>query len=69
MFLLVILLVPSQSAGEDYGLRGLVFRVAGRWLHGRWASLPIGIVVSPVVFATVHTALDPLCNLFYLPSS
>lgn len=66
MFVVVVLLVPLQSAGEEYGLRGLVFRVAGGWARGRWASLILGVVVSSVVFSAIHTAGDPWWNVFYV---
>jgi membrane protease YdiL (CAAX protease family) len=66
MLVVVVLLVPLQAAGEEYGLRGLVFRVAGSWVNGRWASLILGIVVSSAVFAVIHTAADPLWNVLYV---
>lgn len=68
-FVVIVLLVPLQSAGEEYGLRGLVFRVAGSWVHGRWASLVLGIVVSTTVFAVIHSAADPWWNVFYIVMS
>jgi membrane protease YdiL (CAAX protease family) len=65
-FVVVVLLVPLQAAGEEYGLRGLVFRIAGGWVHGRRASLVLGTVVSGAVFAVIHTAADPWWNVFYV---
>jgi membrane protease YdiL (CAAX protease family) len=65
-FVVVVLLVPVQAAGEEYGLRGLVFRIAGSWVHGRRASLALGIVVSGAVFAVIHSAGDPWWNVFYV---
>ncbi|MFD2024463.1 CPBP family intramembrane glutamic endopeptidase [Promicromonospora aerolata] len=65
-FVVVVLLVPLQSAGEEYGLRGLVFRIAGSWVHARWASLILGIVVSGTVFAVIHTAGDLWWHVFYV---
>jgi membrane protease YdiL (CAAX protease family) len=66
MVLVVLLLVPLQAAGEEYGLRGLVFRVAGSWARGRWASLIVGIAVSSVVFSVIHTAGDIWWNVLYV---
>lgn len=66
MLVVTILLVPLQSAGEEYGLRGLVFRVAASWGRGRWTSLILGIGVSSALFSVIHTASDPWWNLFYL---
>ncbi|RPF21923.1 membrane protease YdiL (CAAX protease family) [Myceligenerans xiligouense] len=66
LFVVVVLLVPLQSAGEEYGLRGLVFRIAGSWVHGRWTSLILGTIVSSAIFAVIHVAADPWWNVFYL---
>lgn len=66
VFLVVVLLVPLQVAGEEYGFRGLVFRVAGSWAHGRTASLIVGITVSALTFALLHFALDPWWNVLYV---
>ncbi|PPF41914.1 CPBP family intramembrane metalloprotease domain-containing protein [Pseudoclavibacter sp. AY1F1] len=68
-FMAIMLLVPLQSAGEEYGIRGLIFRVAGSWVHGRWASLVLGIAVSTVVFTLIHGAGDPWWNVFYIVMS
>ncbi|MGM1018627.1 MAG: CPBP family intramembrane glutamic endopeptidase [Actinomycetota bacterium] len=66
MLVVVLLLVPLQAAGEEYGLRGLVFRVAGSWVHGRWASLLLGLVVSSAVFSVIHTSGDVWWNILYV---
>ncbi|GAA1072852.1 CPBP family intramembrane glutamic endopeptidase [Nocardiopsis metallicus] len=66
LLVVTVLLVPLQSAGEEYGLRGLVFRVAASWGRGRWTSLILGIGVSSALFSVIHTASDPWWNLFYL---
>lgn len=61
-----LLLTPLQSAGEEYGLRGLVFRVAGSWARGPRAGLVLGVVVSGAVFTIIHAATDPWLNLSYV---
>lgn len=66
LFLVVILLVPFQASAEEYGVRGLVFRIAGSWVHARWGSLVVGLAVSSAVFALIHTAGDPWWNVFYV---
>jgi uncharacterized protein len=66
MLVVTVLLVPLQATGEEYGLRGLVFRVAASWGRGRWSSLLLGIGVSAVLFSVIHTASDPWWNVFYL---
>lgn len=64
--LATILLTPLQAAGEEYGFRGLVFRIAGGWARGARAGLVLGIVVSSVVFAIVHLSTDVWLNAWYL---
>lgn len=59
-------LTPLQAAGEEYGLRGLVFRVAGSWARGPRTALVLGVLVSSVVFAVMHLSSDPWLNLWYL---
>ena len=54
MFAVTIVIVPLQSAGEEYGYRGLIFRVAGSWGRGPRSALTLGVVVSAVLFATIH---------------
>lgn len=61
-----ILLVPLQAGAEEYGFRGLVFRVAGSWTRGARAGLIVGIIVSSVAFAIVHMQADLGLNLWYL---
>jgi uncharacterized protein len=61
-----LLLLPLQCAGEEYGLRGLVFRVAASWGRGRRTSLLLGIGVSSLVFSAIHTTGNPMWNVFYL---
>ncbi|MBZ2198207.1 CPBP family intramembrane glutamic endopeptidase [Occultella gossypii] len=64
--LATLLLTPLQAAGEEYGYRGLVFRVAGGWAHGARAGLVVGVLVSSVVFATIHFSTDVWLNVHYL---
>lgn len=66
LFVVVMLLVPLQAAGEEYGLRGLVFRIAGSWARGRWVSLILGMAVSTAVFSAIHLASDPWWSVFYV---
>ncbi|MDE3721955.1 type II CAAX endopeptidase family protein [Nocardiopsis sp. N85] len=65
MFLVTLVLVPLQSAGEEYGLRGLAFRVAASWGRGPRTALVLGVVVSSLLFTVIHFALDPWLNLYY----
>ncbi|CAL9401935.1 CPBP family intramembrane glutamic endopeptidase [Nocardiopsis dassonvillei] len=65
MFVLTLLLVPLQAAGEEYGLRGLAFQVAGSWSRGPRVGLVLAVVVSSLLFTTIHGAGDPWINIWY----
>ncbi|GAB2505613.1 CPBP family intramembrane glutamic endopeptidase [Nocardiopsis aegyptia] len=65
MLAITLILVPLQSAGEEYGLRGLAFRVAASWGRGPRAALMIGVVVSSLLFMALHFAADPWLNVYY----
>lgn len=61
-----LLFTPLQAAGEEYGYRGLVFRVAGGWARSERAGLVVGIAVSGVTFAVIHVSTDLWLNIWYL---
>lgn len=65
MFISTLLLVPLQSAGEEYGFRGLVFRIAAGWGRGPRTALVVGVLVSSLAFMSVHFAADPWLNIYY----
>jgi len=64
VFATTLLLAPLQSAGEEYGFRGLVFRVAGSWGRGPRTALVLGVLVSSLVFMVVHLSSDPWFNVW-----
>lgn len=63
---ITLVLVPLQATGEEYGFRGLVFRIAASWGRGRRTSLILGAAVPAVAFSFVHTAGDPWWNVLYV---
>ncbi|WP_444962138.1 lysostaphin resistance A-like protein [Nocardiopsis sp. M1B1] len=65
MFAVILLLAPLQSAGEEYGFRGLVFRVAASWGRSARTGLVLGVLVSSLLFMLAHLAFDPWLNLYY----
>lgn len=65
-FITTILLTPLQSAGEEYGVRGLVFRVVGSWTRSRRAGLIAGVVITSVLFTAAHGSTDLYINIWYL---
>ncbi|GLW11470.1 hypothetical protein Misp01_65980 [Microtetraspora sp. NBRC 13810] len=66
VFVVTLLLTPLQSAGEEYGYRGLAFRVAASWGRGPRTALVLGLAVSSVLFAAIHVSTDPWLNVYYL---
>lgn len=65
LFATTLVIVPLQAAGEEYGLRGLVFRVAASWGRGPRTALLLGLIISSAVFAVIHFSADPWLNLWY----
>lgn len=66
MFLSGLLVSPLAAAGEEYGFRGLMFRVVGGWSRSPRAGLVAGVVVTTVAFSLVHGTLDPYLLSSYL---
>ncbi|WP_084351667.1 CPBP family intramembrane glutamic endopeptidase [Millisia brevis] len=65
LFVVTVLLTPLQAAAEEYGFRGLAFRVGGGWGRTPAVGLVIGVLLSSVLFTVSHLALDPWLNLYY----
>lgn len=65
MLAIVILTTPLQSAGEEYGARGLIQRSVGSWFRRPVAAFIVGTVISGAVFASVHFAGDPWLIAYY----
>jgi membrane protease YdiL (CAAX protease family) len=61
---LTVLLTPLQGAGEEYGFRGLVFRITSSWNRGPRTALVVGVLLSSLVFSLVHISADPWFNLW-----
>lgn len=64
LFASTLVLAPLQSAGEEYGFRGLVFRVAGSWGRGPRTALFLGVLVSSLAFTLVHLSADLWFNVW-----
>ncbi len=65
-FAIGMLLTPLGAAGEEYGFRGLMFRVLGGWTRGARSGAVLGIVVTTVLFSLAHGTLDPFLFASYL---
>jgi membrane protease YdiL (CAAX protease family) len=61
-----LVLTPFQAAGEEYGFRGLIFRVVGSWTRDSRLGLVLAIVISSVLFAMVHFSTSGLLNVWYI---
>lgn len=47
---IILLLVPLQSAAEEYAFRGLLFQAIGSWIRVAWVAM----LVTTVAFASLH---------------
>ena len=67
LFLIVVILLttPFQSAGEEYGLRGLVARSIGSWFSARRLGLAVAAVLSSLLFMVLHGADNLWLNIYY----
>jgi uncharacterized protein len=61
----VLLTTPLQSAGEEYGTRGLIMRAAGSWAADPKIALLVGTGVSAVIFTLAHGAADLWLIAYY----
>ncbi|GAB2652855.1 CPBP family intramembrane metalloprotease [Saccharopolyspora gloriosae] len=61
-----LLLTPLQAAGEEFGFRGLVLRVASSWNRNPRTALVVGVVVSAALFGAIHFQGNLWLNLNYL---
>jgi membrane protease YdiL (CAAX protease family) len=65
-FVIGMVLTPLAAAGEEYGFRGLMFRVLGGWTRGSRSGAILGIVVTTVLFSLAHGTRDPFLLTSYL---
>ncbi len=65
-FIIGMTLTPLAAAGEEYGFRGLMFRVVGSWARGSRSGALLGIGVTTILFSLFHGTLDPYILGSYL---
>jgi len=65
-FVIGMVLTPLAAAGEEYGFRGLMFRVLGGWTRGARSGAILGIVGTTVLFSLAHGTFDPFLLTSYL---
>lgn len=51
---LILLLVPLQSAAEEYVFRGLITQTLGAWIRPVWPA----IILSTIIFTVGHTQYE-----------
>jgi len=66
LLLIVLLTTPLQSAGEEYGARGLLNRAAASWTSNPRIGFVLGAAVSSALFAAAHVAGDPWLIAYYI---
>ncbi|GLU50008.1 CPBP family intramembrane glutamic endopeptidase [Nocardiopsis ansamitocini] len=66
MVTIVLLTSPLQSAGEEYGFRGLVQRSTGSWLRDPTAAFVLSTAFTALPFALIHLSGDPWSIAAYL---
>ena len=65
-FVIGMVFTPLAAAGEEYGFRGLMFRVIGGWAPSPRSGAILGIVATTVLFSFAHGTLDPFLLTSYL---
>lgn len=65
MVLVVVLTTPLQSAGEEFGARGLIQRSVGSWFARPLPAFIVGAIISGAIFASAHLAGDPWLIAYY----
>jgi membrane protease YdiL (CAAX protease family) len=65
-FVIGMTLIPLAAAGEEYGVRGLMFRVIGSWTRRSLPGAILGIALTTVLFSLFHGTLDPYILGSYL---
>lgn len=65
-FVIGMIVTPLAAAGEEYGVRGLMFRAIGSWTRGSRSGAILGITITTVLFSLSHGSLDPYILGSYL---
>lgn len=58
-FVIGMTLTPLAAAGEEYAVRGFMFRVVGGWTRSSRSGAVLGITLTTIVFSLFHGSLDP----------
>jgi membrane protease YdiL (CAAX protease family) len=66
LLVVVLLTTPLQAAAEEITFRGVLTASYGSWFRAARPALGVGIGLSTVLFALLHTTADPWMLLNYL---
>ncbi|HEX7350623.1 CPBP family intramembrane glutamic endopeptidase [Brachybacterium sp.] len=64
--MIVLLTTPLQAAAEEIAFRGALTASYTAWIRPARPALVVGISLSTVLFALLHTSADPWMLLNYL---
>src|SRR4029450_1432995 len=59
LLVIVLLMTPLQSAGEEYFFRGWIMQNVGAWFARPMVGLVASLVVSAAAFSAAHLSPDP----------
>ena len=59
LLVIVLLMTPLQSAGEEYFFRGWIMQNVGAWFARPMVGLIASLAVSAAAFSTAHLSPDP----------
>ena len=66
LVVVILVLVPLQSAAEEYVFRGYGVQAMGSWFADRRVAILVPTVVGSLLFALLHGSLNPLIMFFLL---
>ncbi|MFE7606568.1 CPBP family intramembrane glutamic endopeptidase [Brachybacterium paraconglomeratum] len=66
LLVIVVLTTPLQAAVEEIVFRGVLSATYGSWLRAARPALAVGIGLSTLLFALLHTSADPWMLLNYV---
>lgn len=61
----IALLMPVQSATEEFLFRGVIARGVGSWVASRTTSLVVSALTSTVLFTFLHSSSEPAMVAFF----
>lgn len=66
LLVIVVVTTPLQAAAEEIVFRGVLSATYGSWLRAARPALAVGIGLSTLLFALLHTSADPWMLLNYV---